>query len=423
MKTQFLFFVVSVMTTVMSKAQNADTTKMVFHRPFQCSFVSPMGTNGMESGKYTNNFSINILAGYAGGLNGLELGGFANLILHDLKGTQIAGFSNTVLGETKGCQLSGFSNVSKKNLSGTQIAGFSNVIVDSAKAIQISGFTNVVKGSIQGAQLAGFTNYAHHDSKAIQLAGFSNVTKGSLDGVQLSGFSNVAANDSKIIQLSGFANTTKGNVEGAQIAGFCNIASNSLTGVQMSGFLNVAKKVKGSQIGFINVCDSIEEGVAIGFLSFVRKGYRAFEIGMDETLYAQASFKMGTEKFYNILSVGMQQKRNTLRWGWGYGVGTIMEVSQRMNVNVDLMSYHINEDQWWTNKLNILNKLKANVSYHFSDQLAIYGGLSYNVYVTDRFDYEGVEVKPSLAPWTSYHKTKVSSFVQMYPGFNAGIRF
>ena len=82
-------------------------------------------------------------------------------------------------------------------------------------------------------------------------------------------------------QLAGFANVAANNAEVVQIAGFSNTAKDTLTGFQLSGFINTAKHVKGSQLGFINVCDTIEKGIPIGFISIVRKGYHTFEIGTE----------------------------------------------------------------------------------------------------------------------------------------------
>jgi hypothetical protein len=403
--------------------QESDSSPAMLHRPFQISFVTPMGTNGMESGKYTNNFSFNILAGYAGGVDGFELGGFSNFISHDVTGMEIAGFCNTVMGQVKGGQISGFSNVCRKSMKGIQIAGFSNVIIDSAQVCQVSGFSNVVKGKTKGAQVTGFSNYSNGDSEVAQIAGFSNVTNGSVKGTQVAGFMNYAHTDSKDIQIAGFSNTTKGNLIGAQVSGFSNVVTGDITGVQVSGFFNYAKRVKGSQISFINVCDTIENGVAIGFLSIVKKGYRALEIGADETLYAQMSFKMGTEKFYNILSLGGSQKSNNLVWGWGYGIGTLMNISPRINLNIDAVAYHINYNDWWTDDINLLNKLKVNVSWKLNDKISVYGGPTYNVYVSNRIDNEGNLINNSVAPWTTYNRIIRNTIVQMYPGFTAGIRF
>ena len=73
-------------------------------RPFQISFITPLGTNGIESVNINNNFSINLFGGYNGGLDGLEVSGFAGILKNNMKGTQIAGFGNIVLKEGDGAQ-------------------------------------------------------------------------------------------------------------------------------------------------------------------------------------------------------------------------------------------------------------------------------------------------------------------------------
>jgi len=389
------------------QAQQQDSVANDLQRPFQISFFTPLGTNGMDSWKYTNNFSFNIIAGYAGGLKGFELGGFSNLILHDVYGSQIAGFCNTTIGKTEGIQISGFSNVSKKFLKGAQIAGFSNVVADSAMALQISGFSNVVNGSLKGAQISGF----------------ANVAKGSTDGAQIAGFSNYSHSDSRDIQIAGFSNVTKGDLIGSQISGFSNVTSGDIAGVQVSGFINVAKKVKGTQISFINICDTIEDGIAIGFLSIVKKGYRAFEIGADETMYAQANFKIGTERFYNIFSLGAQQKSGNFNWGFGYGVGSLIDVSDKLALNADAVCYQVNYDNIFYDRVNILTNIRVSVAYKLNSRISIYGGPTYNVYVSNMRNSEGSFITDAIAPWTTYSKARVNALVQMYPGFTAGIRF
>ena len=47
--------------------------------PWQVSLIPNFGTNGKISGVVINSFSLNILVGYARGLEGLEIGGVANL--------------------------------------------------------------------------------------------------------------------------------------------------------------------------------------------------------------------------------------------------------------------------------------------------------------------------------------------------------
>ena len=127
-------------------------------RPFQITFITPMGTNGMEAGQITNMFSVNLFAGYAGGLDGVEFGGFSNVINGDVKGVQFAGFTNVVNGGTNGAQFSGFANIVRKDLIGGQFTGFSNVVTGNVSGVQVSGFSNVAKGDLNMAQITGFAN-------------------------------------------------------------------------------------------------------------------------------------------------------------------------------------------------------------------------------------------------------------------------
>ena len=133
-------------------------------RPFQLSFISPLGTNGLECWNITNNFSINLFAGYNGGLDGAEFSGFGGVLQNDMQGFMGSGFGNIVLGKGTGVQVAGFFNYNQKYFDGLQASGFASIITDSAKAVQISGFGNVVTEQIDGAQLAGFANYSGFNS-------------------------------------------------------------------------------------------------------------------------------------------------------------------------------------------------------------------------------------------------------------------
>jgi len=375
-------------------------------RPFQISFITPMGTNGMQSAEVTNIFSINIFAGYSGGLQGFE----------------VAGFSNVIKGETKGVQIAGFSNANKGNVDALQLAGFSNVALGEVNGLQAAGFANVARKDIKAVELAGFSNTSGNMLMGPQFAGFSNVCIGSANGLQVAGFSNVAAGMPMGGQIAGFANVNKGDATGIQIAGFSNVNTGDIKGAQVSGFLNTAKKVDGVQVGFINISDTIANGVGIGFLTFVKKGYRALEIGANETFYANASFKTGTERLYNIISVGAATKNNEILWGWGYGLGTMMPVSKKMKLSIEAVSYHVNEDVWFTSRLNSLNKLNVAVEYKIGDFMTVYGGPTLNVHVSRLYNVEGVPTSSSLVGWEMFDRTRNDINVKMYPGFTVGIR-
>ena len=396
----------------------SNTNNELKKRPFQITLITPMGTNGLEAGHITNTVSLNMFAGYAGGLDGIELGGFSNVINGQVKGAQFAGFTNIVNGGTNGVQFAGFTNVVREDLTGGQFTGFTNIVAGNVKGIQISGFTNLAKGNLNTAQLTGFANVVNGSTDGVQIAGFTNITGRELIGFQLAGFANIAGN----------------SAHGVQIAGFSNTAKDTLTGLQLSSIINRAKHVKGFQVGFINICDTIEKGIPVGFISIVRKGYHKFEIGAGESFYANASIKLGISKFYNIFSIGIKPVSGKMLWGPGYGIGTEFRVNDKFNMNVDLISYSIfdtdhdwRDQAWetgnWDYEYSSLNKLSITVSKQFGKRLAVYGGPSFNVAVSNETNNEGILVGTEIAPFTVYDKTYRETIIEMYPGFRAGLRF
>ena len=85
--------IVTVLIAILSlniSAQKEVKDSNTIVRPVQISFVTPLGTNGMESWKVINNFSLNMFAGYNGGVQGVEIAGFHNQIKEDVVGLQIA---------------------------------------------------------------------------------------------------------------------------------------------------------------------------------------------------------------------------------------------------------------------------------------------------------------------------------------------
>ncbi len=310
-------------------------------RPFQLSFVTPIGTNGWDSWSVINKFSLNLLAGYAGGVNGAEFSGFGSVLRTNMNGAQFSGFGNIVLGETRGAQFAGFLNLSVQEAYGAQVAGFANI------------------------------------------------------------------------------NTGK-KMHGAQVAGFSNINTGESSGLQLAGFFNYTKVLSGAQVGILNYADSSEGGVPIGLLSFVKNGYRAYEISANESLYGVSSFKTGTRSFYNILSVGggYRNKRSLFAWGWG--MGTIIAVAEKLDIAIEGQGLHVNEDEWFTSGTNLLAKASVSLTWNIAEHFSIFCGPSWNV-VISKIKHENGS---AIAPWSVFDKTtEGGTNIKMYPGLSAGLRF
>ena len=253
----------------------------------QVSLIPFVSTNKRMNSHSINNVSLNIFAGYSGGLNGLEIGGFANIDRNEMKGVQVAGFTNIVGGKIEGIQAAGIANVS----------------LDTLKGIQLSGFVNSSIGATEGIQVAGFVNSTIKNSKGFQGAGTLNMAWGNFEGTQ----------------LAGTMNFTRHDVKGFQGAGLFNYARD-IKGTQFS-VLNRARNVKGFQFGLVNISKSVK-GASIGLLSFVKEGYQSIDLTTSDVYSANLSFKTGITRFYNIISFGAvstsERNINTA----GYGLGT-----------------------------------------------------------------------------------------------------
>jgi len=263
-------------------------------------------------------------------------------------------------------------------------------------------------GNVTGAQMAGFANYAGKNFKGVQIAGFLNVAVGNIKGAQ----------------FAGFANFARGYQSGTQIAGFMNVATDSVVNGQVSGFVNIAKNVKGTQIGFLNLADSIS-GIPVGFLSIVRHGgYQKFEVEANETFFLNMNAKIGVSKLYNIFTVGVKPAKDQFIWAWGYGMGSQLFAGEKLSMNLDFTASHVNEGEWFTNRLNLASKLKIHFAYKASDKVTLYGGPSLNTFVRETTDSSGNPIAdPKVSPYTMSNWVKNNVETQFYPGFSLGARF
>lgn len=415
-----LFFTYSAIAGPDSlKIQKADSST---YFPIQVSFLPGIGTNGTESGNFKNNLSLNIIAGYNGGVEGLEIGLFSNTIKNDVQGIQIAGFSNQVLGKTEGIQAAGFSNFSKSNSNSVQLAGFANTNLSASNGVQLAGFSNVVRGDFNGIQGSGFSNVVTGNALAIQGSGFSNVVTGSLQGIQVSGFTNTVTDTLDGIQASGFVNVSKKKMSGMQISGFVN-AAQKVDGYQLSGFANAATDVNGSQISFINVARSYEQGAPIGFLSIVKHGFHVLEVHATETMYANLTLKTGVEKFYNIFTGGYQPMGNSFAWSYGYGVGSLIKFNNEWGINTDFTASHISYGNKFERNLNLLASWQIELNYFLGQNFAFFGGASLNGFCTSKFKPESSEFYDAIIPYKTYQFNDGVIKQIYYPGVSLGVRF
>jgi hypothetical protein len=143
-----------------------------------------------------------------------------------------------------------------------------------------------------------------------------------------------------------------------------------------------------------------------------------------ESLYGILSFKTGTRKFYNILSVGGGYRDGKSLFAWGYGVGTLVAISSKVDFGVEGLCYQVNEGEWHTSRLNLLNKVNLTVAWNIARHFTLFGGPTWNVTVSDVWDEFGDPIEAHIAPWSVFDETTDNGYnVKLYPGGILGFRF
>jgi len=370
----FKFIALSVLlTTAGLKAQTDSIKSTEKERPFQLTFISPLGTNGVDCYKITNHVSLNVLIGVSRGVKGFEAGSIANIVLKDVKGAQFAGVANVVL------------------------------------------------GSIHGAQFASYFNYCGKDIKGATFAGAANIGLGELHGGQFVGAFNFNRRGGSGVQIAGHSNIMLGNFKGTQVASVANISTGDIEGAQISACVNVAKNVKGIQIGIINIADSVE-GATIGLLNIVKKGKHQLEFSADELFYANLSYRTGTNAFYNIFTTGFKPGSKDNLWNIGYGAGTSFRLKDKFRGDISVTAQHVSGGgfYWGTSELM---RLYCGVEYKIAKKFSIAAGPTFNIFMSDEL-LTKKETSRQVAPYHTLNYTTFDDFnLKGWVGGRIALRF
>lgn len=444
------------------------TSEDLEYRKWRITLFPPLSTNGVEAPNYTARYSINIIGGYHGGLDGGEIGGLINYNKHYASGFQLAGLVNITKGNLEGINLAGIANLSGQNMSGIQLAGITNFSGSDLEGIQLagitnvsgynssglqfSGFANISKGDIEGIQGTGLFNASYGDISGLQLSGITNVAREDIEGLQVTGALNFAGSDVSGLQVSGLGNTALGNIEGLMISGGFNLAkssssgllitgglnyarqlegvaisgganiANEMEGLQFAGLLNASKKATGLQIGLINYADEFE-GVPIGLISYYGNGRKNIDLRFSDGGFTDIGLTLGTHRVYNSAIFGYNTllDRDVYRVGLSIGLEKNITDSfknwqnETVFVNQELSVLHHFEDKW-REDLNLIYSYKFMLGKRFTDGFSIYGGPSINAQVTR---VENADDYTWYSLWSPERKGRQYRF---WVGFTAGIR-
>jgi len=405
LKTRSIDSIGLVSWIVPEKALKTSANLRIFGtRPVQVSLIPFIGTNWMDKGSYTNALSLNILAGYNGGVHGFEVGGLLNIDRFNVRGVQIGGLGNIVGNTTYGLQVGGLFNINLGTLAGVQVGGITNILSDTLAGVQISGLSNWCSGTMHGTQVSGLFNLSLRK----------------VDGAQLAGLLNVTPENINKLQVAGFLNYGKIN-RGTQVAGFINIASETNAGAQIAGFINYGGTLRGFQLGFLNLVDSLESGLPFGFFSVVgRGGYFRIEISGNEVFYGNFALKSGVPYFYNILTIGAGTD-----WlvNVGYGIGSSFKLSKGLYLTIDLTTAAVFTTTPQVSYHGLLSRLVPALDIRIWRRFSTFFGPAANLYW---FNNGNVNRLNGIAPYIIWqHPDPVTGphTLQFWVGGSAGFRF
>ncbi len=366
------------------KFQSLNLSRFFTVRPVQVSVVPGISTNGKLNSQVVNHFSFNVFGGFSGGVNGLEIGGLFNINKRDVQYTQVAGIFNTGGGD----------------MNGVQVAGVHNTVLQTGIGVQVAGVNNYVQHAFTGLQVAGVYNHTGSWLHGMQVAGVANYTNSRVKGLQLAGVSN-------------YANRT---VKGMQIASVANINPAETRGVQISGIVNYSRRLRGLQIGLINIADT-SDGYSIGLINIVLKGYHKLALSTNDIMTANVAFKTGNSKLYSILLGGANADSKQRIYSFGYGLGKEMILTNWFSLNPELTTQYLYLGSW--DHLNLLGRATLNFNLKFGRHFAIFGGPAFNAYYTDQ-PSAVTDYKFDIIQGKQY---KISNDITGWFGWNAGVSF
>jgi hypothetical protein len=439
----------------------------LYERSFQFSLFPGISTNGIASGSYINNFSMNLFGGLTASNKIFEVGIISNSHFRSSSGIQIAGLANIIganafvnltLSEERALMHDNY----EVNNTGIQVAGLLNYVLDHATGSQVSGGLNHVGGNFKGFQFAGIGNSTGGTSVGVHVAGFYNLAKKSVGGVQVSTFFNYTdeylsgvqvAVFNKARRMLGKNSTPRTKAKSIQI-GLFNF-SREMHGTQI-GLINFGKDMRGKQIALINFFNKMKSkefadaGTPIGILNFGTFG-SIRRLSLNEIFLTNIEYVTGNcqnctwtvagpigppydeankKLNQNALTLGFNPIERTWGFGWGFQKVLLNKFNSRPNHPLNelrQMTYgirflHLNRE--WM-KLDSEMNLVTRVHFEWGRKgrkilrsVYRFGGLALNYHLANRAPDESSVVVRTITINTG----RVGKFYStLWPGYSVGI--
>ncbi|MBZ4190932.1 STN and carboxypeptidase regulatory-like domain-containing protein [Niabella beijingensis] len=306
------------------KLSSINLKNYFYQRKFQLGVLPGIATKNVLKGQQENNFSFNVLGGYAAQVDAVEIGGLFNIV--------------------------------QKHVHSVQIGGLANIVGGGVNGVQVGGMYNYVGDSMQGVQIGGLVNTAQQHTGGVQVAGWYNGT---------SAFNG--------LQIAGLMNRVRDSSTGLQLAGLVNVAGTVSEGVQLSGLVNRASKIKGLQLGLVNLADTLR-GVAIGPVNYHRNGKHALSVSWQENNQLNVAYRSGSYTLYNVVQGGVTfAPGGEHYYSFGYGLGSEWVLKKKIKMAAELVNlFYTSADRIDLNYTNL--SFQPLLLYQLRPKLQLFAG-------------------------------------------------
>jgi hypothetical protein len=382
---------------------------------FQLSLLPGIASKNRLSSQQVNKVSFNVLGGFTGGVNGLEIGSLFNVVQKDMRAVQIGGLFNYVGGNTKGLQMSGIYNHVHHNVKGVQVGGVFNIVDEDVEGVQLAGVF-LKNRAMNGCQVAGVLSLVTDTMSGVQLAGVSNIINRKSEGVQVAGVSNTVIDSMLGGQVTGLFNSAK-HAFGFQIAGLFNVATQYIEGIQIAGLVNYAKHKNGVQIGIVNISDT-GNGPNLGLININKKGWNEIDVAYSDIQDVLITYKSGSQKWYNIIQAGMNTNARNQFYSLGVGMGFNIHLDKKHLLQTEaIMSNGFAGE--WQNLSNILS-LQTLYKFRFTPHFSIAAGPAFRLMYCDIYASSNGYAQPN---YTSFPHFTFGSVYKGWLGYQIGLQY
>ena len=385
---------------------------------FRLSLTPGLSTNGWgrKSDDVIVSADFGLLGSRATEVRGAAFDGIFGLVDKDVRGSAIAGIFNITHGPLKGFQGGGIFTISGGEVRGAEMAGLFTIAHGDLIGLDLGGLFTITSGDVHTLDLGGIFTIVHGSVSGVQGGGLFDMTGGNVEGMQLAGLFNAAAGSLKGFQGSGLVGVAGGDLSGAQVSGLVNVAQGETRGAQISGLFNYGRKVKGTQIGLVNVATEEMDGAPIGLVSYAGDGLLALGLWGSDTSMLNLGLKMGSRYVHSILGGGVHPVGDNRYFSLFAGLGGHIDFDPFW-VDLDLVHYYFQADyHWYGGDPDSVTKFQPTVGYRVIGELSIFLGPTLN------FLYSDVRDDASLGYnfWTGDHD---EYHMALYPGFIAGLQY